>query len=203
MKKLILLCLILKGLMALDSEGSSEALGSQIFVGASVGGADIVKKINHIKDTSNSYQALTWGLRGGYQLTFYKFFALRAYLDYVMGIKPSGLDTITTSMLSLNADLLLNVLFIGENVFGVYGGLGFGYFQHANVVKTTPEDGAFVYGYVGVLNFGVGWTLQNTHRVELGMKIPFNKAQSTLDPSTQPRATYEDMYVSASYSYLF
>ncbi|PAF46580.1 hypothetical protein BKH41_08990 [Helicobacter sp. 12S02232-10] len=191
MRIAIFLCLLLLGLNA------SELYKNQIFIGGALGVADISKILNGKRDVANSYKAFVWGARGGYQFTFIKYLGIRTYLDYLMAIKPSGLDTITSSVLSLNADLLVNVLHIKDNTFGIYGGIGFGYFQHANVVKVTPEDKALVYGSSGILNFGLGATFQENHRVEIGIKIPFSKIASSSGVS------YEDTYASASYSYLF
>ncbi|PAF42386.1 outer membrane beta-barrel protein [Helicobacter sp. 11S02596-1] len=194
MRIIVFLSLVLLGLNA------TEPNKSQIFIGGALGMADISKMIDGQKDTPNSYKAFVWGARGGYQFSFLNgYLAIRTYLDYLMAIKPLALDTITSSVLSLNLDLLADFLHIGENAFGVYGGVGFGYFQHANVIKVTPEDKALVYGYTGVLNFGLGASIQSNHRVELGIKIPFSRVKSIANPAV----SYENIYASASYSYLF
>ncbi|PAF51647.1 outer membrane beta-barrel protein [Helicobacter sp. 13S00477-4] len=194
MKKVFVLCFLL--FSALQADKSQE---NKIFIGVSLGAGDIVKIVDDKKDLSNSYKAFIWGMKGGYEFMPSSYVGLRTYLDYFMSIKPSGLDTVTSSLLSLNLDLLADILHIKDNTFGFFGGIGFGYFQHANVVKTTPEDKATVMGYTGILNFGLGGKIQNNHRIEIGAKIPFKAIKSV----NNPHIFYKDSYLFASYSYLF
>ncbi|PAF41470.1 outer membrane beta-barrel protein [Helicobacter sp. 11S03491-1] len=198
MKKIIFLFLLLIN-YTLASDEKQILDKNQIFIGASIGGAKISKFNKGEIDKPNSYIAFVWGVRGGYQFMPSSYIGLRTYLDYMMSIKPSGLKTIISSSLNLNLDLLVDILHIKENTFGFYGGIGFGYFQHANVIRTTPEDKAFVLGYTGVLNFGLGAKIQNNSRIEIGTKIPFSQIKSIANPNI----TYGDIYVLASYSYLF
>lgn len=160
---------------------------------------NIAKFYNGKKEAKGSYNAFVWGFRGGYEFSPIKYLSIRSYLDYLMSIKPSGLETITSSILSLNIDTLVNIVHINENTFGFYGGIGFGAFKHSNVVQNTPEDRAFISDYAGILNLGIAITLKEVHRIEIGTKIPFNQIKS----STELDTAYQDIYFAASYSYLF
>lgn len=183
---------------ALDSkdDNSIDTQKNFIFLGGGLGLAEIAKTIDGKKSEADSYKAFAYNIRGGYQYMPIKYVGLRTYLDYMMSIKPSGLDTITSSLFSVNIDVLGNLIYFKGNAFGVYGGIGFGYFQHSNVVQTTQEDKAFVLGYANLLNFGVSGTFDDVHFVEIGAKIPF------LTYGSQSGA-YQDSYVFLSYSYLF
>ncbi|MDO7252818.1 outer membrane beta-barrel protein [Helicobacter cappadocius] len=167
-----------------------------IFVGGGFGASEVAKVIGGKKDDANSYKAFAWDIRGGYEYMPIKYVGLRTYLDYMMSIKPSGLDTVTSSLFSLNLDVLANFFYYKGNAVGVYGGVGFGYFQHSNVVQTTEEDKAFVLGYANLLNFGISGTFDQVHFVELGAKIP-------LYTYGKESNSYQDSYVFVSYSYLF
>lgn len=171
---------------------------NQIFIGGTLGMGNITK-FNNEKELKESYSAFTWGLRGGYEFLPIKYLGVRIYLDYLMAIKPFGLGTITSSVLSINADTLINIVHINENAFGFYGGIGFGAFKHSNVVQNTPEDKAFVSDYTGVLNLGILATLKEFHRVEIGAKLPFTQTKSL----SESHITYQDIYFIASYSFLF
>lgn len=184
---------------ALDSKDNDDNNDTQknfIFLGGGFGLAEIAKLVDGKKSEANSYKAFAYNIRGGYQYMPIKYVGLRTYLDYMMSIKPSGLDTITSSLFSINLDVLGNLIYFKGNAFGVYGGVGFGYFQHSNVVQTTQDDKAFVLGYANLLNFGVSGTFDSVHFVEIGAKIPF------LTYGAQSGA-YQDSYVFVSYSYLF
>lgn len=181
---------------AKDNDDKNDTQKNFIFLGGGFGLAEIAKMVDGKKSEANSYKAFAYNLRGGYQYMPIKYVGLRTYLDYMMSIKPSGLDTITSSLLSFNLDILGNLIYFKGNAFGVYGGIGFGYFQHSNVVQTTEEDKAFVLGYANLLNFGLSGTFDDVHFVEIGAKIPLYTygAQS---------GAYQDSYIFVSYSYLF
>lgn len=181
------------------SQNLKAEIQNNIFLGGSIGAGKISQYQGSKPDISNSYIAFAWGVRGGYSMMPIPYVGFRTYLDYMMSIKPSGLDTITSSLLSLNADLLLQAPAIQNYIFGVYGGIGLGYFQHSNVVKTTPEDPAFAQGTTGVLNLGISLNIEENNQVELGIKIPFTKIKDVLNQKIE----YKDNYLIATYSYLF
>ncbi|PAF53124.1 hypothetical protein BKH42_07750 [Helicobacter sp. 13S00482-2] len=158
--------------------------------------SQVLKLVDGKKDDGSSYKAFAWDIRGGYEFMPLKYVGLRTYLDYMMSIKPSGLDTLTSSLFSFNLDVLANIFNYKGYALGVYGGVGFGYFQHSNVVQTTPEDKAFAVGFANLLNFGISGTFDKVNFVEIGAKIP-------LSTYGQETGSYQDSYVFVSYSYLF
>ncbi|GAA7037864.1 hypothetical protein VN0301_07140 [Helicobacter pylori] len=106
--------------------GAFEPKKSHIYFGAMVGLAPI--KITPKPVSDSSYTAFLWGAKGGYQFAFFKALALRGEFSYLMAIKPTALHTINTSLLSLNVDVLSDFYTYKKYSFGVYGGLGIGYF---------------------------------------------------------------------------
>ncbi|WP_104747652.1 outer membrane beta-barrel protein [Helicobacter cetorum] len=189
MKKIYLILALMISLLE-----AFEPKNSQIYLGANVGLAPIE---TIPKATPNSsYTAFLWGAKGGYQYAFLKYLALRGDFSYLMAIKPTAFNTIVTSLLSLNADVLSDFYTYKKYSFGVYAGLGVGYFEQN--IRLSSENGSFM-GYNGLVNVGVGSTIEVHHRIELGVKIPFLKTRNIFKHSSY----LSSVFISASYSYLF
>ncbi len=187
MKKIVLILALGVGLL-----GAFEPKKSHIYFGAMVGLAPI-----EIKPASDSsYTAFLWGAKGGYQFAFLKALALRGEFSYLMAIKSTAFHTINTSLLSLNIDALSDFYTYKKYSFGVYGGLGIGYFYQNN--HLSMKNSSFM-GYNGLFNVGLGSTIDKHHRIELGAKIPFSKTRNSFKNSY----FLESVFIHASYSYAF
>ncbi|WP_187857652.1 outer membrane protein [Helicobacter pylori] len=187
MKKIALILALWVGF-----SGAFEPKKSHIYFGAMVGLAPI--EIKPVSDSS--YTAFLWGAKGGYQFAFFKALALRGEFSYLMAIKPTALHTINTSLLSLNADVLSDFYTYKKYSFGVYGGLGIGYFYQSN--HLGMKNSSFM-GYNGLFNVGLGSTIAHCHRIELGAKIPFSNTSNSFKNSY----FLESVFIHAAYSYAF
>ncbi|WP_121021434.1 outer membrane beta-barrel protein [Helicobacter vulpis] len=172
---------------------ANEARKNHIFIGVSTG-------FQTTKPALIPWQNnFLWGIRGGYQFDALKYLAIRVDMDYLMGLRPTALHTQVYSFLSVNADVINDFYRLSKKMtVGTYLGLGFGYFQNAEVLNSSVSARSFM-GYNGVLNLGVGGTIEHQHRVELGVKIPFGKIKSLYHHG----ATMQAYYWVASYAYLF
>ncbi|AFI05275.1 outer membrane beta-barrel protein [Helicobacter cetorum] len=188
MKKICLILCLLFSLL-----GAFESKRSHLFLGAMVGLAPIQTQQ---KTFNTDYTAFLWGVKGGYQFAFLKFLALRTDFSYLMVLKPTALNTIVTSLLSVNVDVLSNFYTYKKFSLGVYGGLGIGNFYQN--IRLGIENSLFM-GYNGLFNVGVGSTIANHHRIEFGAKIPFSKIRNSFEHSS----FLNGIFVQASYSYLF
>ncbi|WP_199767074.1 outer membrane beta-barrel protein [Helicobacter salomonis] len=140
-----------------------------------------------------------WGIRGGYQFNALKYLAIRANMDYIMALRPTALHTNVYSFLSFNVDMINDFYHISKKMaVGTYVGVGFGYFQNAQTLNSPVNARSFM-GYNGIVNVGLGGTLAQKHRVELGVKFPFGKIKST----RYAEITMQTYYWIASYAYLF
>ncbi|GAA8005317.1 outer membrane beta-barrel protein [Helicobacter pylori] len=189
MKKIVLILALWVGLL-----GAFEPKKSHIYFGAMVGLAPIEITPKPVSDSS--YTAFLWGAKGGYQFAFFKALALRGEFSYLMAIKPTALHTINTSLLSLNADVLSDFYTYKKYSFGVYGGLGIGYFYQSN--HLGMKNSSFM-GYNGLFNVGFGSTINHHHRIELGAKIPFSNTRNSFKNSY----FLESVFIHAAYSYAF
>ncbi|CCF81603.1 hypothetical protein HBZS_120540 [Helicobacter bizzozeronii CCUG 35545] len=168
---------------------------SHIFVGVMSGFETYRLSIASKHPWTNSF---LWGIKAGYQYDLVKYAALRVDLSYIMGLKPTAFHTLVHSFLSLNMDVVSDFYKIGKYDLGAYAGLGFGYFQGAPTLVSTDSNRSFM-GYNGVFNLGVGSTIEQRHRVELGVKIPFGKTKAVIGKGFYS----ERFYWVASYAYLF
>ncbi|MGL2833380.1 outer membrane beta-barrel protein [Helicobacter pylori] len=189
MKKIVFILALWAGLL-----GAFEPKKSHIYFGAMVGLAPI--KITPKPVSDSSYTAFLWGAKGGYQFAFFKALALRGEFSYLMAIKPTAFHTINTSLLSLNADVLSDFYTYKKYSFGVYGGLGIGYFYQND--RLEIGNGSFM-GYNGLFNVGLGSTIDYRHRIEIGAKIPFSSTRNSFKNSY----SLESVFIHAAYSYAF
>ncbi|WP_120945603.1 MULTISPECIES: outer membrane beta-barrel protein [Helicobacter] len=165
---------------------------NRIFIGVNTG-------FQTTKSTSTPWQNnFLWGIYGGYQFDAHKYFALRVDIDYIMALRPTALHTRVYSFLSANVDMINDFYRLSKKmVVGTYLGLGFGYFQSAEVLNSSVSARNFM-GYNGVFNVGLGGTIEQQHRVELGVKIPFGRIKSL-----NHHGFIQTYYWIASYAYLF
>ncbi|CAK00127.1 outer membrane beta-barrel protein [Helicobacter acinonychis] len=189
MKKIVPLLVLWVGLL-----GAFEPKKSHIYFGAMVGLAPI--EITPKPVSNSSYAAFLWGAKGGYQFAFFKALAIRGEFSYLMAIKPTAFHTTNTSLLSLNIDALSDFYTYKKYSFGVYGGVGIGYFYQND--RLEMGNGSFM-GYNGLFNAGLFSTIDKHHCVELGAKIPFSKTRNSFkDPYF-----LESVFFHVAYSYAF
>ena len=169
-----------------------------IFAGAGLGlGFESVKELDSNKTL---YFVFNYNIRGGYEHQFFEFSAtnigVRTYIDYTMGIRPVGDDTIVTSLLGLNLDSSVHYHFNEKLGFGGYFGLGLGYVKYVNAVVATNDDAPLVESGVGYINVGISGVFNENHRIEIGTKIPFTNIASN--------NTYTKIYyLLLQYDYVF
>ncbi|BDQ29023.1 outer membrane beta-barrel protein [Helicobacter ailurogastricus] len=173
--------------------GQQQALPkSQIFIGVTTG----FSTFNVVKQPYNN--AFLWGLKAGYQYNLNRFVSLRGQMDYIQTLKPTAFNTDVYSFFNIHMDMVNDFYRRKKFNFGTFVGLGFGYFQSAMSLHSSVDHLSFM-GYNGVLDIGVGGTIAQKQRVELGIKIPFGQIQST-----RPKPLAMDFYYwLVSYAYLF
>ncbi|CCM11691.1 hypothetical protein HHE02_03540 [Helicobacter heilmannii] len=165
---------------------------NHIFIGVTTG----FSTLNVVKQPYNN--AFLWGLKAGYQYDINRFVALRGQIDYIQTIKPTAFNTNVYSLFNIHMDMVNDFYHSKKFNFGTYVGLGFGYFQSAMTLHSYVGDRSFM-GYNGVLDLGVGSTIAQKQRVELGVKIPFGKIQSI----RHKNLAMDFYYWIVSYAYLF
>lgn len=182
-------------------------------------------------DTTTAPSYLNIGVQLGYNYMLTDFFGLRGYLDYNYGfmhnhIKETATEqqqsttTDTTTLdsshaISVNVDVLLNILSSDTFAFGAYAGIGLGYATMNSTSKTT-ETGVITNtttpegdGFILPINLGLSLTANNHHRFELGFKIPTLGVKYTL-PANQNQGnnnndttTTRNLITTIGYSYIF
>ena len=149
---------------------------------------------------------------------------VRGYLDYTFVFNPMSASSVTNSMsdtrnifssayvITLNADLLVNLIQTDSVSFGAFVGIGLGYGvfgetgNFTNNTTTTRRKGN---GFILPINAGLSLTANNHHRFELGFKIPTLGMSVTETSSGKiPANLYETNSVrlsttSVGYSYIF
>lgn len=136
---------------------------NNIFVGAGIGLSDnFIDKHTLIP---------SWYLLGGYEYKPIREISLMSYLESLMGIKPTGLNTDITMQVSLNLDIALELQVSQKIRFGPYVGFGFGYYREdrAIVDETKVNNMALL-----LLNLGLQSNIDESNVVRLGFKYPFD-----------------------------
>lgn len=182
-------------------------------------------------DTTTAPSLLNIGVQLGYNYMLTDFFGLRGYLDYNYGFmhdhaketsteQQQSTTTDTTTLnsshaISVNVDVLLNILSSDTFAFGAYAGIGLGYATMNSTSKateggvitntTTPEGD----GFILPINLGLSLTANNHHRFELGFKIPTLGVKYT-PPANQNQGnnnnettTTRNLITTIGYSYIF
>lgn len=143
------------------------------------------------------------GFRAGYEympLALRRFLGLRVYLDYFLGVRPIGLETITSSTFLANLNAQGKIYAFKRVELGWAGGVGVGYGTHDKQISTNDEpnadkntdDGLGIFlGSVGI--FGI---IDKRHRVEISSKIPISSFGERF-------YTYKPYSILFVYDYLF
>ncbi|WP_104746479.1 outer membrane beta-barrel protein [Helicobacter bilis] len=174
-------------------------------------------------DTTTAPSHINIGVQLGYNYMLTDFFGLRGYLDYNYGFmhnhqKMTEQNTITDTSkpvsshaISVNVDVLLNILSSDTFAFGAYAGIGLGYTTMSSrtiEVATTTID-LQGDGFILPINLGLSLTANNHHRFELGFKIPTLGVKYT-PPANQNQGnnnnettTTRNLITTIGYSYIF
>lgn len=208
--------------------GGDSGNGSGLFLGLDTGYTFGFKK-EQLKNskiiTSGSNMAgANIGVKAGYNFFFTPMFGVRGYLDYTFMFNPGGeasegggTNTKSSTMTSahsitLNADLLVNIMQTDSVSFGAFVGIGLGYGMMSatstdNAGKTTDRLKAS--GFILPINVGLSLTANNHHRFELGFKIPTLGITPTeeggvkVDPKLYETNSMRYFTTSVGYSYIF
>lgn len=179
-------------------------------------------------DTTTAPSHLNIGVQLGYNYMLTGFFGLRGYLDYNYGFMHSHSKITATEQqqstttdettlnsshaISVNVDVLLNILSSDTFAFGAYAGIGLGYATMNSTSKTT--DGGVITntttpagdGFILPINLGLSLTANNHHRFELGFKIP-TLSVKYVAPAQQGNptetTTTRNLITTIGYSYIF
>lgn len=177
------------------------------------------------KDTTIAPSYLNIGVQLGYNYMLTDFFGLRGYLDYNYGFnhnhekstEQQNQTTDNTTLasshaISVNVDVLLNILSSDTFAFGAYAGIGLGYATMNSTSKAT--DGGVITntttpagdGFILPINLGLSLTANNHHRFELGFKIP-TLGVKYVAPAQQGNptetTTTRNLITTIGYSYIF
>lgn len=209
-----------------DGVGGDSGNGSGLFLGLDTGYTMQFNK-HQVKgektiETSSALAGANVGVKAGYNFFFTSMFGVRGYLDYTFVFGPSGeasegggTNTSSSTMrsahlITLNADLLVNIMQTDSVSFGAFVGIGLGYGMMSatstdNAGKTTDRLKAS--GFILPINVGLSLTANNHHRFELGFKIPTLGITPTLvDGKAIPAGTEVNIRyftTSVGYSYIF
>ncbi|AQQ59649.1 hypothetical protein XJ32_05585 [Helicobacter bilis] len=183
-------------------------------------------------DTTTAPSHINIGVQLGYNYMLTDFFGLRGYLDYNYGFNHNHTKTTTTETgqqnqitdtttldsshaISVNVDVLLNILSSDTFAFGAYAGIGLGYATMNSTSKAT--DGGVITntttpqgdGFILPINLGLSLTANNHHRFELGFKIPtlgikqIAPAQNGNQQNNNETTTTRNLITTIGYSYIF
>lgn len=188
-------CIAAMSLMSMvafaEGNAGESGNGSGLFLGLDTGytfafDKTQLKNSNQI-DTSSYLTGANIGVKAGYNYYFSQMFGVRGYLDYTFVFMPSGAaretggTTIKESTfryahnITLNADLLVNLIQTDSIAFGAFAGIGLGYgIAGATSTDTngTTTQNFSSNGFILPINLGLSLTANNHHRFELGFKIP-------------------------------
>lgn len=139
---------------------------NNIFVGAGIGISD------NFLDSKHHILIPSWYLLGGYEYKPLREISLMAYLESMMGVKPSSLNTAITMQVSANIDLALELQLNQKIRFGPYVGFGFGYSREGRVI--ISEDEIVKNMALMLLNTGVQTNIDENNVVRVSFKYPFD-----------------------------
>lgn len=212
-----------------DGVGGDSGNGSGLFLGLDTGytfGFEKFQQKNSTTITSTTIlSGANIGVKAGYNFHFAQMLGVRGYLDYTFVFNPMSASSVTDNVndtrnifssahaITLNADLLVNLIQTDSISFGAFVGIGLGYGVFGetdnftnNTTTTTRRKGN---GFVLPINLGLSLTANNHHRFELGFKIPTLGMNVTETSSGKvPANLYETNSVrlfttSVGYSYIF
>lgn len=163
------------------------------------------------------------GVKAGYNFYFTSMFGVRGYLDYTFIFAPSDTTSTTNTtssstsifnsanLITLNADLLVNLMQTDSIKFGAFVGIGLGYGIGSGTSTTNgTETQVFeASGFILPINLGLSLTANNHHRFELGFKVPtlglsVKRANEKEIPSNAFETNSIRLFTtSVGYSYIF
>lgn len=229
-KVAIILALISTPSFMLADEGDGNGFFAGINTGYSVSFAKTTTtetgtQNTTTNDTTTAPSHLNIGVQLGYNYMLTDFFGLRGYLDYNYGFnhnhekstEQQNQTTDNTTLasshaISVNVDVLLNILSSDTFAFGAYAGIGLGYATMNSTSKAT-EGGVITNtttpvgdGFILPINLGLSLTANNHHRFELGFKIP-TLSVKYVAPAQQGNptetTTTRNLITTIGYSYIF
>lgn len=211
-----------------DGVGGDSGNGSGLFIGLDTGYTFNFTKtqVKNSKEinTSSGMAGANIGVKAGYNFFFTPMFGARGYLDYTFVFGPQGeasegggTNTSSSTMnsahlITLNADLLVNIMQTDSVSFGAFVGIGLGYGMASSVTTTNPgttKTNTKASGFILPINVGLSLTANNHHRFELGFKIPTLGITPTEQGGVKVNAnnyetnTMRYFTTSVGYSYIF
>ena len=154
------------------------------------------------------------GAKVGYQHWFIPYFGLRAYFQYDFntgrtwqGLGDSSLSAAFQTFTG-NIDLMANFINTESFSLGVFAGIGAGYtmtiWSDENVAKALDKTMEYV-GLALPINVGIATTIAESHKIELGARIPALPAfyQTKGDTNNKAGFGFAPMSVNLGYSYIF
>ena len=211
-----------------DGVGGDSGNGSGLFLGLDTGytfGFEKFQQKNSTTITSTTIlSGANIGVKAGYNFHFAQMLGVRGYLDYTFVFNPMSASSVTDNVndtrnifssahvITLNADLLVNLIQTDSISFGAFVGIGLGYGMGSTT--TTPDKGAATTsekasGFILPINVGLSLTANNHHRFELGFKIPTLSMDITeVNGVKVPDNAFDALNVklfttSVGYSYIF
>ena len=207
--------------------GGDSGNGSGLFLGLDTGYTFGFKKEqlknSKIITSGSEIGGANVGVKAGYNFFFTPMFGVRGYLDYTFVFGPSGeaseggavktsSSTLASAhLITLNADLLVNIMQTDSVAFGAFVGIGLGYGM-ASSTTSNPGTTTTAYkagGFLLPINVGLSLTANNHHRFELGFKIPTLGITPTeeggvkVDPKQYETNSIRYFTTSVGYSYIF
>ena len=181
-----------------EVESKNTEPASRVFVGA---GALLAfqQDLDPSSKPTATYPALSVSARGGYQYRFFTPLIVRLYLDYTMSVRPTGLESVTTSSFLVNSDVVSYLYTLGSVRFGLFAGVGLGIGTYGKEVQEDPSalDSVLAKGFSAFVNGGLSVLFASAHRLELGVKLPLTKLELA------PTRAYQDTHLLLMYDYVF
>lgn len=211
-----------------DGVGGDSGNGSGLFIGLDTGYTFAFTKSqlknSKVINSGSEIAGANIGVKAGYNFFFTSMFGARGYLDYTFMFAPDGrasegggTNTSESNMnsahlITLNADLLVNIMQTDSVAFGAFVGIGLGYGMMSSTTTSNPgttETKMKASGFILPINVGLSLTANNHHRFELGFKIPTLGITPTeqggvkVDPKLYETNSMRFFTTSVGYSYIF
>lgn len=162
-----------------DSSEGGNGLFLGIDTGYSFGFSAIQEKGSSMVITESGLAGANFGIKAGYNFYFTPMLGVRGYLGYTYGFAYTdkeyrGQNTNFFSFanaVTLNADLLVNLMQTDSIKFGAFVGIGLGYGMSSATLTATSITKAQASGFILPINLGLSLTANNHHRFELGFKV--------------------------------
>ena len=172
-----------------------------LFIGAGLGYGVEMQIPKDTANTKDTISMLNIGFRSGYEYMPIAYIGLRVYLEYFLGVRPSGLESETSStfLANLNAQGRIYAFKQGFE-FGWLGGLSVGYGVRDKQISSSEDSSEQIQQGRGVFlgNVGIFGIIDKHHRVEILAKLPIK----TFAQESQTHG-YKDYSFLLMYDYLF